>query len=205
MTPLPSETSSPPSFSIPSASLQPDYSDQPNNFSRDQKRRLLVLVSFTHDNGSLPAYVPAYVDSCNQPLARQRYRAIAPNISCNPITRKLNVKRTSPVHESSVMAPGRAPHINAVVWVNWKYRVSPIKGTLEVHRSSGEVNEFIIHPAPAPGAGRQIVRWRRREFYPRGIVPTRKNPDDIIDWDVENLRDAASPAMMLDGLRPALI
>ncbi|KAE8374675.1 hypothetical protein BDV26DRAFT_295736 [Aspergillus bertholletiae] len=61
-----------------------------------------------------------------------------------------------------------------------------------------DMNE--IFPASLPG---QTLAFYRQDFYPQGQVPPGRNPNDVVLWQIDNLRDRASWAMREEGLTPA--
>ncbi|PLB55925.1 hypothetical protein P170DRAFT_422411 [Aspergillus steynii IBT 23096] len=98
-----------------------------------------------------------------------------------------------------------APHVNAVLLVMWHdERDKEVAGSLEIHCRDGTVSPRVqIFPVPPSQTSAQTVTWYRKDFYPGGVVPDGRNPNDVWNWNLDKLRYMATRSMAIQGLRPA--
>ncbi|KAE8150610.1 hypothetical protein BDV25DRAFT_172033 [Aspergillus avenaceus] len=98
-----------------------------------------------------------------------------------------------------------APTVNVVVLVKWnRCTNSRVAGYLELFRRGVPTPTHIdIFPTPTPPAP-QTLTFRRDDFYPPGTtLPAGRSPNDLWQWDINNLRMRTTRAMSADGTVPA--
>ncbi|KAB8262801.1 hypothetical protein BDV32DRAFT_147345 [Aspergillus pseudonomiae] len=97
------------------------------------------------------------------------------------------------------------PTVNVVILVKWNRRTNGrVAGYLELFRRRSPTPSHIdIFPIPTPPAP-QTLTFRRDDFYPPGAtLPAGRSPNDLWQWDIDNLRMMSTRAMSVDGAVPA--
>ncbi|KNG86237.1 hypothetical protein ANOM_005602, partial [Aspergillus nomiae NRRL 13137] len=94
-----------------------------------------------------------------------------------------------------------APTVNVVVLVKWNKRTnSTVAGYLELFRRGAPTPTHIVRYFSYINTTRpQTLTFRRDDVYPPGTtLPAGRSPNDLWQWDIDNLRMMSIRAMSVD-------